>query len=329
MKNYVLLIFSTILALSPALHAQTQLPDTSESAISLSRLINRQLAARGTEYRSMNEFDPNQNEKTIQSWVRAYAGSADRDASAGVSGYDSDNLGALIGIDKRFGNLLVGLAGGYARADLESDSYDTNIDTFYGSLYSTAGGDNLFIDLALTYGATDTKESNSTLEEDAAFDSDLLCLYAGSGWRFEIADKILLTPDASLLLTYYGQNAYARSTGMIAEYDTTSLQGAIGINASTVHQVDWLSQGLAFIPELRLHYIHEFQTDQDDFTFTTGGSTDSYAVRPLVENMAHIGIGFDVWNWNYQNTKFEVDYDGLFASDYSEQILSGKITVRF
>lgn len=333
-------------AVSPAAYAETQMPDTAESSIHLSQQINRQIAARGTEYRSMNEFAAsapavgstaslfgaagprNDEKKDVQGWIRIYGGSASRDTSGDFSAYDSGNWGTLIGLDKSFGNMLVGLAGGYARADLDSNSYDANIDTYYGSLYSTYGGEHLFIDLALTYGVADTKESNADME-DATFKSDLISLYAGTGWGFEIADKILLTPDASLLLTDYAQDAYKRTAGTIQDYDTTSLQGALGVNISTVHQLDWLSQGLAFIPELRFHYIHEFETDPEFFNYTIGGVTDSFGVRPRVENMAHIGLGFDVWSWEHQNTKLEIDYDGLFADSYSEQIVSGKITFHF
>lgn len=351
MKTHLVALISSAIALNaaavdPDLYAETQMPDTSESSVYLSRQINQFIAARGTEYRSMNAFASSTlnlgnavhpdgaagpqgvEEKNRQGWIRAYGGTATRDAAGNFSAYDSGNWGALVGIDKSFGNLLIGLAGGYARADLESESYDANINTYYGSLYSTAGGESLFIDLALTYGISDTKESNGSMD-DAEFNSDLISLYAGSGWRFEIADKISLTPDASLLMTYYAQDGYARTVGTIDDYETTSFQGSLGVNISTIHQIDWLSQGLALIPELRLDYIHEFEADPDNFNYTIGGNIDSFAVRPRAENMAHIGLGIDVWNWEYQNTKFEVDYDGLFADGYSEQILSGKITFRF
>lgn len=347
MKNHSVALFSTAIALNsavflPGLYAETHMPDTPESSIHLSRQINQQIAARGTEYRSMNEFAAStlnthpvgavgpagNEEKKIQGWVRVYGGVADRDASGDFAAYDSDTWGTLVGIDKSFGNLLIGLAGGYARADLASESDDTNINTYYGSLYSTIGGESLFIDLAMTYGMADTEESNVSMD-DAEFNSDLISLYAGTGWRFKIADKISLTPDASLLMTYYAQDGYTLTSGTIDEYETTSFQGALGLNVSTIHQIDWLSQGLAFIPELRLDYIHEFEANPDHFNYTVGGITDSFAVRPRVENMARIGLGVDVWNWEYQNTKFEVDYDGLFADGYSEQIFSGKITFRF
>ena len=351
MKNHLVALLSTATALhaaaaAPDLYSETQLPDAAESSIHLSRQINQFIAARGSEYRSMNEFASGMptfgeaafplgatgprgtKEKNMQGWIRIYGGIAEREASGNFSAYDSGNWGTLVGIDKSFGNLLIGLAGGYARADLDSESYDANINTYFGSLYSTAAGESLFIDLALTYGISDTTESNVSMD-DAEFDSDLISLYAGSGWRFKIADIISLTPDTSLLMTHYAQDGYARTAGTIDEYKTTSFQGSLGINVSTIHQIDWLSQGLAFIPELRLDYIHEFEADPDSFNYTTGGITDSFAVRPRIENMARIGLGFDVWSWEYQNTKFEVDYDGLFADGYSEQILSGKITFRF
>ena len=97
-----------------------------------------------------NELD---TEKTMQGWVRTYGGNGSKDATDKFAEYDTTSWGTVIGLDKSFGKLLVGLAGGYARTDLDAGTaYDANVDTYHGSVYSTFGGESLFVDFALTYG---------------------------------------------------------------------------------------------------------------------------------------------------------------------------------
>ncbi len=325
----------------------SQIPDVSESSFKVSQQVNDQIAARGTEYRSMNGFastKPKFNntpagvagpeksldeEKTMQGWIRAYGATGNRDADGNFDEYDSSSWGTVIGVDKNFGNLLVGLAGGYSDASLDG-SYRADVKTYHGSLYSTFGGEAFFVDLALTYGIAETEEKSSA--GIGKFDSDLYSAYIGAGYAFDLGQKISLTPVGSLLASYYDQEEYDRSgifSGTIQDYDTTSLLGTLGVNLATQHQIDWLNRGIAYIPEVRLHYIREFNSDPDDVTFVAGGIATPFAVRPRDENLFRVGFGLDMWSWRYQNAKFEIDYDGLFSDKYYEHVVSGKATWRF
>ena len=329
----------------------SQLPDVSESSFQISQQLNQQIAARGTEFRSMNGFASSKpkfgtsptgvagpqneldQEKTMQGWIRAYGGKGSKDASDKFSEYDTSSWGTVIGVDKSFGKLLVGLAGGYARTDLDAGTaYNADVDTYHGSIYSTYGGESFFLDLALTYGWSSTDEENDVTE--GSFDSSLYSAYIGAGYAFDIGNKISITPEASLLASYYDQEGYERTmgilgTGTVKEYDTQSYLGSIGVNLATQHQLDWLNRGIAFIPEVRAHYIHEFNADPDDFTYVIGGTPTPFAVRSRDENLFRFGFGFDMWSWKYANTKFEIDYDLLTSDTYFEQIVSGKATWRF
>ncbi len=329
----------------------SQLPDVSESSFQISQQLNEQIAARGTEFRSMNDFasskpkfgkaaptgaaGPQNNpdtEKTLQGWVRAYGGKGSKDATDKFSDYDTTSWGSVIGIDKSFGNLLIGLAGGYARTDLDGGAtYQADVDTYHGSIYSTFGGESFFVDLALTYGSSSTDENNEI--SAGSFDSSLYSFYLGAGYAFEVGEKLAITPEVSFLASYYEQDEYDRSgilgIGTVEEYETQSYLGSIGLNFATQHQLDWLNRGIAFIPEVRAHYIREFNADPDDFTYIIGGTPTPFAVRSRDENLLRLGFGFDMWSWKYQSTKFEIDYDGLFSDTYGEHVVSGKITVKF
>ncbi|MDF7808321.1 autotransporter domain-containing protein [Pontiellaceae bacterium B12219] len=331
-------------------YSLSQMPDTSESSIQVAQKVNGQIAARGTEFRSMNGFastKPNFSDTpegvagpqakengTMQGWIRAYGSTGDKDATGKFAAYDSTTWGTVIGVDKNFNNLLVGLAGGYAHADLdEGSAYDADINTYYGSVYSTYGGESLFIDLALTYGMSDTDENNQTIDMKGSFDSSLFSAYLGAGYRFDIGEKLAITPEASILGSYYTQDEYTRTSilgpATIEDYDTTSTLGSIGVNLASQHQIDWLNRGIAFIPEVRAFYIHEFNADPDDFTYSLGGVATQFAVRPRDENLFRLGFGTDMWSWKWQRTKLELDYDALISDTYFEQVVSGKVSLQF
>lgn len=331
-----------------------QIPDVSETSFEVSKQVNQQIAARGTEFRSMNGFASTKpkftspqptgvagpktdDERTMQGWIRAYGayGNRDADSSGSFAAYDSSTWGSVIGVDKSFGNILLGVAGGIARSDLDAgSSYEADVTTYHGSVYSSIGGETVFVDLAATYAQASTTEKNIQMQ-DAEFDSDIISGYIGLGKRFDFEEKFSLTPEASLLATYYGQDAYDRIggdlalSGTVEDYDTTSYVGSLGLNLSTIHQIDWLNQGIALIPEVRGHWLHDFDADPDNVNITFFGNSYSSAVRPREEDMFRLGAGFDIWSWKYQNTKFEFDYDGLFSSDYTEHAVSGKVTYRF
>lgn len=331
-------------------YSLSQVPDVSESSFRVSQQVHEQIAARGTEYRSMNGFASskpffdNQNrpagaagpqtqedESSMEGWVRAYGSFGNKDKTSQFSAYDSSTVGSVIGVDRSFGKLLVGIAGGYASTDLDATAYQADVDTYHGSIYSTVGGESIYVDLALTIGVSDTEAKNAATTDE--FDSSFMSLYAGFGKSFEVMEKISITPEASILLSHYEQEEYSRvgllDGAMVDDYDTDSCQSSLGVNVATVHQLDWLSQGLAVIPEIRAHWLHVFEADPDDFTYNVGGAAYTFGVRPRDEESFRLGVGFDVWSWKYQRTKFEIDYDGLFSDTYREHIFSGKVTFQF
>lgn len=353
MKKCQLVILSTFLASSVWAQGSSDpelspMPEIVNSSLTLNLQVNWNLAARGTEYRSMNEFASGQRnepanpggvagpkaekQQTIQGWIRAYGSSGYHDADGSFSEYDSAYRGAILGIDKNFGDLLIGLAGNLASTELDAQDFAADMDTYSGSLFSTYGKDALFIDAALTYGLIRADEQDAAGSTVGNFNADLYSLYLGTGYAFDLGERIALTPAASLLASYYDQDKYDRSgtsPGTVSAYDTSSYLASLGISLSTQHQIDWLKYGLAYIPEVRTHYIHEFNAESDTATFTATGSSASYPFRAREDHLFRVGFGIDLWSWKYEKSKLELDYDALLSDHYSEHIFSGKITYRF
>jgi predicted lipoprotein with Yx(FWY)xxD motif len=332
-----------------------QMPDVIESAYEINLMNTEQVAARNTEFRSMNGFassqpvgptgaagpDATPAESAVKGWVRAYASMGDHDASGNFAAYDVGTYGTVVGVDKSFGNLLLGLAGGYARSDLDSDAYDADVDSWHGTAYATYGWESIYIDLAGTYGHSDVDESSSIsgslVDSSSGFGADVLSGYIAGGKRFDLKEKLSLVPQASFLGTYYSQDEFVREGPIYGDsgyasykaYDSWSGLLSLGASLSTLHQIDWLNQGVAFIPEVRAFWMHEFNAEQDDMDVFLYDNLESFGVRAREEDLLRIGFGFDIWSWKHQNSKFELDYDGIFAPDYREHVFSGKVTYSF
>jgi hypothetical protein len=337
-----------------ARYSVSQMPDTANTSFQVQNELAGQYAARGTEFRSLNGYASTKpsflqnakpqgvagynddDSKNLQGWIRGYGALGDRDATGNYTSYDSTVWGTVVGLDKSFGQLLVGIAGGYAHTEIDGNAYNATADTGHASVYSTIGGESIFVDLAGTYALSRTDEQTGGTDS-GNFDSSSFSFYVGGGMRFDATERISITPEVSLLTSYYNQDSWIRSTPlltgpmMIDSYVAWSYLGSLGLNFATAHQIDWLNQGLALIPELRAHWLHEFNADLDEGRFTISGVPGSLPlfVRPLEEDLLRLGVGFDVWSLKMQNANFEVDYDAILASDYQNHILSGKINLKF
>jgi hypothetical protein len=337
-------------------YSASQLPDVADAAFQASQAVADQLASRSTNFRAMNGFASTKpglgntatpmgvagpdadTEKTMQGWIRGYGIRGDRGRDGNFSSYEADSYGTIVGIDKSFGNLLIGLAGGYGNTEVEGeDTYKTDTDTYHGSIYSTIGGETVYLDLAFSYAQMETDEES--LSTDGSFDSEAISVYIGGGKVFKCSDRYTITPVASLLLSFYDQDAYIRNEKIlndqqaVHDYDEGSYLGTLGANLSSIHTIDLFNQGVALSPELRLHWLHEFNDELDNGSYTLvnnpGIGDQTLFARAREEDLFRIGVGFDIWHWRYENAKFEVDYDGLFSSDYDQHTVSGKIAVQF
>ncbi|HEY5654177.1 MAG TPA: autotransporter outer membrane beta-barrel domain-containing protein, partial [Pontiella sp.] len=328
-------------------YSALQMPGIANAGFQTQQQVNQLLAARGTEFRSLNGFastkaspsgaaGPDNAIGELNGWIRGYGVLAEQDEADSFDALDTKSYGTVIGIDKSFGNLLIGLAGGMGGSNIDADfGSSADIDSYQGSIYSTIGGEKLFVDLAFGYTAIETTEKPLGSITSFEFDSEILSTYLGAGYSFDITEKIILTPEISGLYSEYSQDEYTRKvilTQNVDSYDSESILGSIGATISTAHQIDILKLQTAIIPELRAHWLHEFNADMDDGSFTYsnfGGGTGVLQVRAREEDLYKLGFGLDMWNWKAESTKFELDYDGLFGDAYTEHTISGKITYKF
>jgi hypothetical protein len=272
-----------------------------------------------------------------RTWGRGYGSFIDQDASGESPGYEATIGGGVLGIDRQINNVLLGLAGGYARTDVDGDvNKDGTSDTGHVAAYFSAHGDRLFLDANANYAFNSVETEYETLDYEGDYDAHTVGLYLGGGYVITIAERILLTPEASILSTFYSRDSYTEKSPLLPNlnwdsYDEWSHLSTLGATLSMIQKVDFNDAEIAVQPEVRAHWLHEFNDEFDDeeYKMTGGLYTVAATLQAREEDLFKVGAGVRLSKWDTDTTAIGLDFDGIYGDDYDAYIISGKIMHRF
>jgi hypothetical protein len=303
--------------------------------------------SRGTEFREqlrLPSSGANGPEEDLQNdwrfWAKYYGQFYSRGQDGLNAEYDSQMHGGVIGMDKSFGNLLVGISGGMGNYTITADTdAEQNMDAYQGALYATYGKEHAYIDVGLAYGMNEVdSQTAAPFVLDGQFDTHLISSYLGGGWGFEVPSiGTIITPEASVRYTLYQQDPYTETSTTAAprsfdDFDADSLTGSIGVNAAMLNTTALSS--FAFKLEGRAHWIREFNPQPGDLSYKlVGGSSDYLIAYPeLDEDTIQLGFGFTFYNsakGSKKNVLLRLDFDELFGKDFNSHNLSAKVIYAF
>jgi hypothetical protein len=283
---------------------------------------------------------------TYQVWGRGYVSDLDQQSTGSAAGsdyfagYDAQVFGGIMGVDKRLENMMFGVGGGYARTDVDGDSgLDGTADTVHAVGYFSAMLNQFYMDANVNYSFSDVEITGiESFGYEGDYNANMLGMYLGGGYGMAaFNDKLLFTPEASILLTYYGHGSYTEtsSVGMpdkdYDSYDHWSQLLSMGATLSMVKQIESFRTELAFQPEIRAHWLHEFNADLEDETYVMadGVNSISAALQAREEDLIKVGAGIRFSKWDNDTTEFGIDLDGVFGRDYDAYIISGKLMHSF
>ena len=280
--------------------------------------------------------------ETYQVWGRGYGSYFKQSETDGFGGYDAYVGGGVIGLDKRYNNLLLGLGGGYAHTSLNGNwGSDGEADTGYGTAYAAINGEKGFLDININYAFNDVEtEGSPVMGYEGEYDASTVGFYIGGGMGFStFNDSMLFTPEVSLLSTYYDREGYTETATAVGpypdkvweDYDQWSYLSSLGATLSMIHQIESFNLEMEFQPEVRAHWLHEFNADMDaDAYLMEGGATPiGVALQAREENLVKVGAGIRFSKWNSDTLEFGLDIDGIFGEDYEAYVFSGKLLHRF
>ena len=329
-------------------YSELEAVNTSDGIYKDNQQINNLISARNTEFRSRHGFasskhtfgkpsgvaGPESKKSQTEAWFRGYNIRGSYDETSSFDAHDIDGNGSVIGFDKYYNNILTGIAIGQSRSKSYSDSiYSSNSDIINGSIYSTIGGRKRYVDVALSFSDAETKVINYLDIPAHTINSSLSSYFIGTGQSFDLSKNIQITPEISYLYSKYEQDSYIRPgifSKDVSSFSSSSKILSTGINIATRYQIDWFNKGLAMIPEFRLHWLREMNSNiNDDINYLNNNTQGSLSVRPRDENLFKIGFGLNFWSWYSKNTRLELDYDLTTSDSYHEHLISGKVGIRF
>ncbi|MEA2069038.1 MAG: autotransporter outer membrane beta-barrel domain-containing protein, partial [Verrucomicrobiota bacterium] len=194
---------------------------------------------------------------TYQVWGRGYGSYLDQKGSSDHAGYDASIAGGMLGVDKRFENMLLGIGGGYARTILNGDAgNDGTANTGHAVGYFSANKEKLYLDANLNYAfnAVETEYFSSVGGYSGDYSAHTVGFFLGGGYGMSaFNDKLLFVPEVSILSTYYNRDAYtdtstAMPDKMYDSYDQWSYLGSLGATLSMIQQIESFNLEMEFQP---------------------------------------------------------------------------------
>lgn len=270
-------------------------------------------------------------DQDLSGWLRVMGMTGEQDGDSSNSGFDFDTRGLSFGFDKKMGSdLALGFGFGFSKSDVKFDvtAQNTDVDSYYGSLYGTYFTEALYVDAAISFASNDYDSKRpiafTPVTATSSTDGTELGLYIGGGIHLLDTETMYFTPTASISWSKTDIDGFTE-TGVIdtivADTDADSLVTTLGFS--------WGGKIGKLEPEFRLAWSHEFgDTDR--------GTTVSFADGPTTfqldgvepdKDSAVVGLGANIIA--QENLILYVDYDGEFRSDFEAHSISAGLRWNF
>lgn len=233
-------------------------------------------------------------------WVQGFGGDQSQGRRDATDGYRASTAGYSIGADKLFvDDLRLGAAFTYAATHIGDTGASTgntaNINSYFGTLYSSYNLQPVYIDNALDfgyhhYGAMRLTDTDSVTNGHNGYQ---YTLRSTVGLPIAV-DPVTITPIAGLRFTHLEQNGYfetgaANAALSVSSQAVNSFKSTIGTKVYS----SFTAGAVNFVPEASLAWEHEFISNavQTNYSYLDGSSSfTTRSVHPEA-NAALIGLG--------------------------------------
>jgi uncharacterized protein with beta-barrel porin domain len=270
-------------------------------------------------------------------WVRAFGGRLNRDGSGDFAGFRSNSVGAVVGTDRQFGNVVVGLALGYGSANASSEGSrlgdKADVRSTLAGVYFRAPAGQFFVTGMVAAAHHDTQTDRQTAVGERA-QAD----YAGSemggalqlGRRFVFENKdVSLTPVLAVDYARYRQDAYAETgAGDIGlnvaarSYAQSSATFALRFAKDSKLDADTASSFGAYVG-----YKHLLSTPTFGSEVSFVGDTQAFEVGGWQETRKGSITGGLSYSYNpRKGVTYSFQYDAETKSGFNQQTIGARAT---
>lgn len=253
----------------------------------------------------------------VRPWVKAYASHGSRIEEGNYDSYNHNHGGGMVGVDKGFGNLLVGAAGGFGSSHMSSSRNDKSYaDMLFGVLYGSLGTERWFVSGSASFGAgTVDTESGTRFDTTGNFNMDATSFYLGIGREIWLpGEGAVFTPEAGIRSSLYRQDAYTESATTalprsIDSYEHWSVRPTLGLTVSWPYE----EETFRCEPRIRAFWTGELNKDADEVDYSLVGDTEVHTLYVRGSEPQFFTFGAGAAFIREDGWEFAVDMDSHFG----------------
>lgn len=256
-------------------------------------------------------------------WVKVLDGRSDQGMRSGISGYDADSQGLIIGADGKINNqTTVGLAFSHVTTDVSSDNGNkTDVTTNALSAYGSWEDGPVSVNGSLTYGKSDN-ESKRYVGSDrlkADYDSTTLAADLRAGYSINLDDQFTVQPVAATRYTKVDIDGFSESGSAAALHTSGETLEVFEIGGGVMLDADFG----AFKPTASVMAYRDLAQDksQTSSAFVLGGNTFVTSGVEATPWTYEAGLGLE---WSQDNYTVGASYDYTRKADFHASTTSLK-----
>jgi outer membrane autotransporter protein len=272
-------------------------------------------------------------------WGQGFGAWGHYDSDGNAAALRRNLAGFISGVDRRFGDWRLGLAGGYTHSDISvsARASSANVDSFHVAGYAgaTYGAFNLRSGAAFAWHTIDTSRPivfpGFLDQARASYDGSTAQVFGEAGYGMSYG-RLAVEPFAGLAwvsartdaFTETGGSGAAALAGTSATHDVG--YSSLGVRAATSVT---LANGTTLIPRAAVAWQHAFDdvTPTAALRFLSMGAGFVVAGVPLARDSALLEAGFDVAI--SAKATIGVSYIGQLADNVQDHAVKGKATWQF
>lgn len=270
-------------------------------------------------------------------WAQGFGQWNSASGTGNSADVDSSLGGFLAGGDVTSGNYTFGLAAGYASASLDVDDRmsSADADTVLLAAYAGATFDAFRLRGGASYGwsSIDTTRSVAILSlfENplGSYDGSTANIFVEAAYAME-AGGFAFEPFAQMAWSWIDTDSFSETGAFTSGLASSGLSYDVPYSTLGLRLATTLALGAGTVtPHASLAWRHAYGdiTPELGMSFASTGTAFSVAGAPIAEDSFVLGAGIDFAV--SEAVRFNLGYEGQFASDVTTNAIKGGFTYRF
>ena len=246
-------------------------------------------------------------------------------------GYDLSGRGVVLGLDRTFGELVLGVAGGTFNQTMAMDSSGSYSGAgTHATVYASHGIEGWFFETSASLSSASLAfESDGAFEIDADYTATDLIFRLGTGYIMR-NERSSWTPEVGLVVNMYSQDAVTDNSvnSVPVELDALSQMGfQMQLGLTGAFRRNFIGREL--LTQLKVRWMNSLGIVDEEIDFQLSGGSDSYQMPLLTpaKSLIEIGVGTQL----RMNRSFSLllGFDYEFGGGYSANRLNAGLRYNF